>query len=145
MIIEVSLVRHVAGKLADVAFRFEVGEPLFGFVLGGFQVWEPRESPEKGPTITYPARSWSIPGGGTGTVVLLKDSRTDKYLDPPESVALKARILEAYFEKAGRGPRAPRLVAPPYVPQYIRPKGPVMLRFAEPVGTIRHRYANAHT
>ena len=94
MMFEITPVRHVQGKLADVAIRFEPGEPLAGFTLLGFQIWEPRDgNPLR--SITYPSRTWRLPNGGTGTVVLLRDERTDKFTDAPVSIALKAAMLAA--------------------------------------------------
>jgi hypothetical protein len=152
MIYEITPVRHVPGKLADVAIRFEPGETLDGFTLLGFQIWEPRDgSPLR--SITYPSRTWRLPNGGTGTVVLLRDERTDKFTDAPVSIALKAAMLAAY--DAHVGPKAAKAarkgalvragqrvaaapVAPPAAPpRVLRP------RTAEPRGTIRHRVADA--
>jgi len=144
MIIEVALIRHVPGKLADVALRFEPGEPLAGFVLGGFQVWSPRDQSRGGDiTVTYPSRSWTLPGGGQGQYVILRDSRTDKFLDPPESVALKAAIIAAYNVMESRGTRMRAAHAAALAPREA-PRAPLRPRVAQPRGTIIHRVAPVH-
>jgi len=149
MIFEITPIRHVPGKLADVAIRFEPGEPLAGFTLLGFQIWEPRDgNPLR--SITYPSRTWRLPNGGTGTVVLLRDERTDKFTDAPISIALKAAMLAAY--DAQMGPKAARKGALVRAGQRVAaapvaaPAAPARLlrpRTAEPRGTIRHRVADA--
>ena len=148
MIFEISPVRHVQGKLADVALRFEPGEPLAGFTLLGFQIWEPRDGNPL-PSVTYPARTWKLPNGGTGTVVLLRDERTDKFVDAPISMAFKAAMLAAYDAHVGKTARKGALVragqrvaaAPIATP--AGPRRVLRPRTAEPRGTIRHRVADA--
>jgi hypothetical protein len=150
VIIEVALIHHVKGKLADVALRFEAGEPLAGFVLGGFQIWTPRDESRFGEiSVTLPARTWNLPNGGTGQYVILRDSRIDKQLDPPETVALKAEIVAAYNALAQRGSRlrdvaAARLAGPASPAPRGVPRGPLRARVAQPLGTIVHRVAPAH-
>jgi hypothetical protein len=115
MIFEIFPVRHVAGKLADVAIRFEDGEPLFGFTLHGFQVWAPRDGNPQ-PGVTVPARDRVMGNGNTVTVVLLKDGRTDTYTDAPASIQLKSAVLAAYDAHMRQGARKPRSCGPPSAP-----------------------------
>lgn len=78
-----------AGKLADAELHFAQG-PLAGLKLVGFTVWEGRG--ERGLSVTFPARQYSV-NGERRHFVLLRAGSDTATVEP-----LKNQILRAYAE-----------------------------------------------